>query len=131
MDRHVRLLRILSTLWGALASLLGISMLLLAVGAMAIAGAPEGEGLAIAAGVTVAIFASIGAFSLLWGIGHIWVATLLRGRQPLGRMVMLGLAVVNLLVFPFGTALGGYALWVLLNDEGRRVFEVPYSETVQ
>ena len=106
-------------------------MLLLAVGGMAIAGDPHREGLAIAAGVTVAIFASIGAFSLFWGVGHIWAATLLRGRQPLGRMVMLGLAVVNLLVFPFGTALGGYALWVLLNNEGRRVFEVPHSETVQ
>ena len=36
---------------------------------------------------------------------------------------MLGLAVVNLLVLPFGTALGGYALWVLLTNDGRRLFE--------
>jgi hypothetical protein len=36
---------------------------------------------------------------------------------------MLGLAFVNLLVFPFGTALGGYALWTLLSHEGRRLFE--------
>jgi hypothetical protein len=38
-------------------------------------------------------------------------------------MVMLGLAVVNLLVLPFGTALGIYAMWVLLPDAGRRLFE--------
>ena len=36
---------------------------------------------------------------------------------------MLGLAFVNLLVFPFGTAFGGYALWILLTHDGRRLFE--------
>jgi hypothetical protein len=41
---------------------------------------------------------------------------------------MLGLAVVNLLVFPFGTALGAYALWVLLTNEGRRLFEPGISQ---
>jgi hypothetical protein len=51
------------------------------------------------------------------------VATLLRRRNALGRAVMLGLAVVNLLVFPFGTALGAYALWILLTNDGRRLFE--------
>jgi hypothetical protein len=35
----------------------------------------------------------------------------------------LALALVNLLVLPFGTALGAYALWILLTDEGRRLFE--------
>ena len=35
----------------------------------------------------------------------------------------LGLAVGNLVLLPFGTALGAYACWVLLKDEGRRLFE--------
>ena len=130
MERHVRLLGILASLWGALAALVGISMLLLSAGAMAIADEP-GEGVALAAGLTAAIFASIGVFSLLWGVGHLWIAVLLQRRHYLGRVVMLGLAVVNLLVFPFGTALGGYALWVLLSNEGRRMFEAPHPETVK
>jgi hypothetical protein len=130
VERHVRLLGILASLWGALAALVGISMLLLAAGAMAIADDP-GERVALAAGLTAAIFASIGVFSLLWGVGHLWIAVLLQRRQYLGRVVMLGLAVVNLLVFPFGTALGGYALWVLLSNEGRRMFEAPHPETVK
>ena len=48
---------------------------------------------------------------------------LLRRRRPLGRVLSLALAVVNLLVLPFGTALGVYALWVLLTNDGRRLFE--------
>jgi hypothetical protein len=131
VDRHVRLLGILASLWGALAALVGISMLLLAAGAMAIVDDPEGERVALAAGLTAAIFASIGVFSLVWGLGHLWVAVLLRRRDYRGRIVMLGLAIVNLLVFPFGTALGGYALWVLLSHEGRHMFETTHPETVK
>jgi len=57
------------------------------------------------------------------GGAHTWAALLLKRRRPLGRVLSLGLAVVNLLVLPFGTAFGAYALWVLLTDEGRRLFE--------
>jgi hypothetical protein len=131
MDRHITLLGILASLWGALAALVGISMLLLAVGAMAIVDDPDGQRVALAAGLTVAVFTTVGILSLLWGVGHVWVAMLLRRRQPLGRVTMLGLAVANLLVFPFGTALGGYALWVLLSNDGRRTFEAPNPQTVQ
>jgi hypothetical protein len=123
VERHVRLLGILASIWGALSTLVGLSMLLLAIGALALAADPDAETVSFAAGLTAAVFVSIGIFSLLWGMAHIWVATLLRRRSPLGRAVMLGLAVVNLLVFPFGTALGAYALWILLTNDGRRLFE--------
>ena len=131
MDRHVRLLGILASLWGALAALVGVSMLLLAAGALALSAGPDGETVALAAGLTAAIFVSIGVFSLVWGVTHMWAAVLLRRRAASGRILMLGLAVVNLLVFPFGTAMGAYALWTLLTHEGRRLFEaadVPSSE---
>ena len=123
MDRHVTLLGLLSSLWGALAALVGVSMLLLAAGATTLSNMPDGETVALAAGLTAAIFASIGVFSLIWGVAHVWAAVLLRRRASSGRILMLGLAFVNLLVFPFGTALGGYALWILLTHEGRRLFE--------
>lgn len=104
-------------------------MLLLAAGALALVADPHTPTVSFAAGLTAAVFASIGAFSLLWGVAHVWVATMLRRRRALGRAVMLGLAVVNLLVLPFGTALGAYALWILLTNEGRRLFDagVPHQ----
>lgn len=123
MERHVKLLGVLASLWGALAMLVGISMLLLAAGALATRLDPVGTGVDFAAGLTAAVFALIGIFALLWGGAHAWAAILLKRRRPLGRFVSLGLAVVNLLVLPFGTAFGAYALWVLLTDEGRRLFE--------
>ena len=36
---------------------------------------------------------------------------------------MLALAIANLLVIPFGTALGAYAFWVLLTNDAHRLFE--------
>ena len=68
-----------------------------------------------------ALFTVTGLFALLWGAAHVWVATLLRRRHPLGRLLGLAQALVNLLILPFGTALGIYALWVLLTNEGGTV----------
>lgn len=128
MERHVNILAILTTIWGALAMLVGVSLLLLAMGPVGILNGPQGQAVGLAAGFMALVFAVTGVFALLWGGMHVWAATLLRRRQPLGRMLALGLAVVNLLILPFGTALGAYALWVLLTNEGRRMFEYNQQE---
>ena len=73
--------------------------------------------------MTATAFAVMGVVALVWGGAHVGASVLLRRRHPAGRVLTLGLAVVNLLVLPFGTALGAYALWILLTDEGRRLFE--------
>src|SRR5262245_11580188 len=98
--------------------LVGVSLLLLAVGALVQAG-----NVGFAAGLTAGIFALVAVFALMWGGAHLWAAMLLRKRQPFGRVLTLGLAVINLLLLPFGTALGIYAMWILLTNEGRRLFE--------
>jgi hypothetical protein len=34
---------------------------------------------------------------------------------------------IDLLLLPYGTALGCYALWVLLSEQGKAIFGVRYS----
>lgn len=131
MDRHVTILAILTTVWGALVMLVGVSALLLTVGPVVILSAPRVEGVGLAAGVMAVVFAVVGFFALVWGASHVWTATLIRRRKPMGRLLGLGQAVVNLLILPFGTALGVYALWVLLTNEGRRLFEYNHEEGVR
>jgi hypothetical protein len=123
VERHVTVLGILTGLWGALAMLVGVALLLLFAGALAILAGPDAEAVGFAAGLTAGVFAVLGVFSLLWGGAQVWAGMLLRRRLPAGRILTLALAVVNLLALPFGTALGIYALWVLLAHEGRRLFE--------
>lgn len=123
MERHVRLLGILANLWGLLATVIGVSMLLLAAGALTELLDPVDSASGFAAGLTAGVFALLGIFALVWGGAHVWAAALLRRHRPWGRIFVLALAVSNLLLLPFGTALGIYAFWVLLADEGRRLFE--------
>jgi hypothetical protein len=132
VGRHVRLLGVLVWLWGALGALIGVSMLLLGAGAFALSVGRGGERVVLAAGVSAALFVAVGTFALLWGVAHMWASVLVRRRAAFGRVLMLGLGLINLLVFPFGTGLGSYAFWVLLSHEGRQLFEsapVPQSET--
>ena len=117
------MLGLLTSAWGALAMLVGASLLLLAAGALALLFGPDGDVVGFAAGLTAGTFAATGVFALLWGGAHVWAAVLLGRRQPSGRILTLALALVNLAVLPFGTAFGSYALWVLLTHDGRRLFE--------
>lgn len=131
MERHVILLGILTGLWGGLAMLVGVSMALIAAGALAHMLEPSGGNVGFAAGLTAAMFATLGVIALLWGGVHVWAAALLRRRRPLGRVLALALGVINLIVLPFGTALGVYALWVLLKNDGRRLFFEAHGPEVQ
>ena len=42
----------------------------------------------------------------------------LRRRRRWSRLLALMLGSVDLLLLPYGTALGVYALWMLLNEDG-------------
>jgi hypothetical protein len=125
VERHVNLLGLLARLWGALAVLAGVALLLLATGALSQLLDPVGSSLGLAAWLTAGAFAVLGFFAVTWGGLHLLAGKWLKQRKPAGRICMLALAVTNLLVLPFGTALGIYALWVLLVNDGRRLFELP------
>jgi len=117
---HLRLLGILQLTWGAIGLLLGAATLLLAVGALAIGLMETGD--RVAAGVTAGTFGIFAGALLAFGAANAWAGRALRRQEPAGRSAVLWLAVPNLFVLPFGTALGVYALWVLLHNESRRRF---------
>jgi hypothetical protein len=75
-----------------------------------------------AAGVTAITLGLIALLALVFGALHIWIGAMLRRYRPWARLLALGLAVINIVLFPFGTALGGYAFWVLLTEEGRALY---------
>lgn len=117
MRSHLRLLGILQLTWGAIGLLLGVALLLLAAGAVAIGAMGTGE--RVAAGVTAFTFGIFAAALLLGGAANAWAGRALRQAEPAGRTAVLWLSVPNLFVLPFGTALGVYAFWVLLHQDAR------------
>ena len=62
---------------------------------------------------------------MTWGAAHVIVGVPLRRHKPWSRMGALALGAVDLLLLPYGTALGVYTMWILLHEEGKRVFAGP------
>jgi hypothetical protein len=117
---HVNLLGLLQLTWGGMGLLLGVSLLLLAVGAIAIARAPGSDPLT--AGATAILFVIFATAVALGGWANAWAGRAIRQHRAPGRTGALLLAVMNLFVLPFGTALAIYAFWVLLHNDVRTLF---------
>jgi hypothetical protein len=120
VNSHVTLLGILHVVWGGMGLLLGGAALLLATGATAIARTTSGD--PIAAGFTAIMFLTFAIALLAGGLANAWAGRAVRRHQSAGRTIALVLAVLNIFILPFGTALAVYALWVLLHNETRALF---------
>jgi hypothetical protein len=118
---HVDLLGVLFIIWGLLTTLIGVSTLALGVAAAALVASRSG-GSQVAAGVTAAAFTTLAVMAIIWGVIHVVVGVPLRRRQAWARLVALMLGSVDLVLLPYGTALGVYAMWVLLNEKGKVLF---------
>jgi hypothetical protein len=126
MAQHVRILGILHIVFGALCVLGGLFLLALMGG---IAGIVASSDQSPDAGVAVPVLAAIGGFlcilclvvglpGLVGGIG------LLQFRSW-ARITMIVISALDLIHIPFGTALGIYGFWVLLNPQTEAMFNRP------
>ena len=119
---HVDFVAGLFIVWGVLTTLIGLSTLALGIGAVAVL-ASSGRQASFAASLTAAAFTALAIIAIIWGFAHVAVGIPLRRRRHWSRLAALMLGSVDLLLLPYGTALGIYALWALLRDEGKRLFE--------
>jgi hypothetical protein len=125
VKRHADFLALLYLAWGCIFALVGLAGLALMGGAIAIARShgPVAAPSDFAAGLTAITLGTVAILALFWGVLHLWLGAALRRYRPWARIAALGLAVINVVLFPFGTALGAYACWVLLTEDGRKLFE--------
>ena len=122
MRLHIDVLGTLHLVWGAFGVMTGLSLAILAAGTW---GSLASQSLGLGERAAVAVLAVVAAFLIVGGLLSAWTGRALKREQPRGRLVALMMAVPNLVVVPFGTALGVYTFWVLLNDDARRVFGRP------
>ena len=124
METHVK---VLGVLYLALSGFFFVAALFLALamgsaaGIVGVTAAPQDAAIAIPilgiAGTALVIFLLV--FSLpgiLTGYG-------LLTYRPWARIVGIVLSAVNLINIPFGTILGAYGLWVLLNKDTEPLFD--------
>ena len=123
MRVHLDLLGRLHFMLGGFAVLSGVSLAILAAGTRSALLDLSIEG---AAGQTgVVILAACGIVFIAGGLALAAAGRALDRRRRSGRIGALALAIPNLLVVPFGTALSLYTFWVLLNDDARQEFGRP------
>ena len=123
MQVHLDLLGRLHVLLGSFAALAGISLAILAAGTRAALRDLEMDGAGGQAGAGILWVCAI--VMVAGGVGLVLAGRALERRSRAGRRFALLLAVPDLIVVPFGTALSIYAFWVLLNDEARKEFGRP------
>ncbi len=116
MERHIQILGILMIVLGVL----GLLGMLTVVSLFGLGGMFSGDedialgalGLGIIIGAIIAL-THLPALVAGWGILK---------HQEWARILGIIVAVLNVLSFPFGTALAIYAFWVLLKQETVRIF---------
>jgi hypothetical protein len=123
MDQHIKILSILFIILGALGLLAAVVILITGAGAAAAIGSQAGndpdaaKGMMAAGGcmTAVAIFVAIVSLpSILAGWG-------LMKRKSWSRVLTIIVSILSLPSFPLGTAIGVYGLWVMFNEETKRL----------
>jgi hypothetical protein len=125
MAQHVKILGILHIVFGALGILAAICVLLIFGGISAVVGfsdhSPDSATaipiLGLVGGFVFILLLVLSLPGLIIGIGLVQF-------RPWARIAGIILSALDLVsVPPFGTALGIYGLWVLLNRETEQMFE--------
>jgi hypothetical protein len=122
MHNHIRIVGILHIVFASLVILVGMGLLALFGGLAALVTIKEGTsdamiGATVLGGIGMFLFVLMAVLSvpgLIAGIG------LLRMR-PWARILTIVVSALELLSFPFGTALGVYGLWVMVQPETERL----------
>ena len=122
MLTHVDFVGVLFVVWGVLTVLVGLSTLALGVGAASLATSANRAGGHVVAGLTAAAFIILAVIAIVWGVGHVLIGIPLRRHRHWARLLALMVGSIDLLLLPYGTALGCYALWALLSERGKALF---------
>ena len=125
MEGHVRVLGVLHIVFGALGILGAIVVLGVFGGIAGIVGASGDADARTAVPILGIVAGAIAVFVLVLSLPGVIAGIGLLQYREWARVVTIVLSALDLLNVPFGTALGVYGLWVLLNQETVRLFQNP------
>lgn len=130
METHVKVLAVVYIVFSALGTLAAfmIAAVFGAVGVAAAAGA-TGHDAAIALPIIGLTGTVLCAFLLAVSLPGFAAGVGLLKYKPWARILTIVLSALNLINFPFGTVVGGYGLYVLLSEDGSRLFKSLPSAT--
>jgi hypothetical protein len=116
MEKHITLTAVLHIGYGILGLVFGTAVWMF----FSFIGIKTGDEEAMA--ILGFIGPLVAVVSYIFSVPGIIGGVALLKRRQWGRILTLILSVILLLDIPFGTALGIYSLWVLVQDETKRLF---------
>lgn len=124
MRDHVKILAVINIVFGCLGVLAALAMAgIFAFGGTMVGVAAQNEPDAmIAVGILGAVGTALFVLILVLSVPGIIAGWGLLNFKPWARILGIVLSALNLINFPIGTAVGGYGLWVLLNQEVEAMF---------
>ena|SRR5688572_30802630 len=117
MEQHIKIVALLHIILGAIFVAIAVAIFVFGAGAAVLSAPGTDEALAgtTCFGIVAVLIALMSLPSIIAGVG-------LQRRRKWARILTIILSVINLFNFPVGTALGGYSLWVLINDQSSSYF---------
>jgi hypothetical protein len=128
VDTHVKVLAYLFIIFGILGTLVGLGFMAL-LSFIGVAGAASDPDAWLALPILGITGAALGVFMLVLSLPGVIAGFGLLKYRPWARILTIVLSALNLMNIPFGTILGIYGLWVMLSDEGSRLFAQPPVST--
>jgi hypothetical protein len=122
-QNHITLLGVLHITRGALILLIGMAIFAILSGVGVLSDDETAMGvLGLIGMIVLFIMFALAVPSIIAGIGVLM-------RREWGRITALVVGILSLVDIPFGTALGVYSIWVLMNDETRVLFQAAPAVT--
>lgn len=120
---HAKILGIIFLVFGGLGilAIVGILIFLIGMGGFAVFNSSGGDSVPIV--VMFLIFGGFVFFTALFIIPQIIAGMNLLKGNGRSKIWVIVSAIINVVNFPIGTALGVYALWFTFGEEGNRYFK--------
>jgi len=124
METHVKVIAVLNIVFGVLGIAGAVFILFFFGGLATVAGSDNDPSAPVGAAVlgSIGVFAAV--FMAVMSIPGLLVGWGLLKFRSWARILGIILSVLSLPGIPFGTALGIYGLWVLLNKETKPLFGI-------
>ena len=119
MEKHLTVLGILHVVFSALGLCVAAVVFVAVAGGSLLSGDQTAMSIGVGIGTLVAGFiAAVSVPGLIAGVGIL-------KHKPWSRILALIVGVLHLINIPFGTILGGYTIWVLVQDDSIRLLSAP------
>jgi hypothetical protein len=129
METHVKVVGVLNIVFAVLGLCSAAVLGLIFAGSAAAVAADADADARIAIPIIGLTGSALVGFLVVLSLPGLIVGIGLVKRQPWARIGGIVMAVMSLLVIPFGTVFGVYALWVLFSPDAERLFTPPSTSS--